>query len=94
MFNVFTAVGHAFSSFGKLVWAGLKSAKVKGLTDEVLKQALLYVKVAATKFTDNTEKREWVVGILVSKGIPESIARLAIELAYQGLRSEIEKIPG
>lgn len=94
MFNLFSFVGNAFKGFGKFIWNGLKSAEVKGLTDEVVKQALLYVKVAATKFTDNATKREWVVGILVSKGIPESIARLAVELAYQALRSEIEKIPG
>lgn len=78
--------------FGKL--AGLiKLAKANGLTEEVVVLAEQWVKVAATKVISDGAKREFVVGVLISKGVPESIARLAVELAYQALKDELDKIP-
>lgn len=71
----------------------LKLAEADGLNKDVLVLAEDWVKVAATKAISDSAKREFVVGILVSKGVPESIARLAVELAYQAVKSELAKIP-
>lgn len=78
-----------FSSFGSVLKQGFVYAQDKGLTDEVTKQALLWVRVAATKYTDDAQKREWVVGILVAKGIPEGVARVAVELALAFAKKEL-----
>ena len=58
--------------------------------EETLALALVWVRVAATKFVDNTERREWVVALLRGKGIPESIARLAVELAVRVFKKELD----
>jgi len=76
-------LGSGFRKLGSLIKEGLGSAVVRGLTDDIVKTALVWVRVAATKFTDNAERRNFVIQILVSKGIPESIARIAVELAVQ-----------
>ena len=65
-----------------------QAAKDNGLTDEIVQLALGYVKRAATDFTDNTQRREWVVGLLMAKGVPESLARFAVEAAVQLIKRE------
>lgn len=60
-----------------------------GLTDEIVDLALRWVRAAAERTVDNAERREWVVAILKANRIPESIARLAVELAYQFYKKEI-----
>ena len=72
-----------WKKLGGLLKAGLKFAVERGLTDEIVKIALALVKIAGNKFVDNTERREFVVAALVKKGIPESIARIAVEIAVQ-----------
>lgn len=81
-----------FKNVGRLIAKALKHAELQGLTDEVLAIALEWAKVAATKELDNAQRREFVVQILVSKGIPESIARLAVELAVQAIKAELTKV--
>ena len=78
-----------FSKFGALVNKALGFAARFGLKDEIVDLALRWVRVANTKFVDNAERREWVVSVLVGKKVPESIARLAVELAYQIYRKEV-----
>ena len=57
--------------------------------DETIKMALDWARVAAgKKELDNAQRREFVVALLVAHGIPESLARLATELAVQILKSE------
>lgn len=87
------SIGSFFKKVGKLIGSAFLAAGGRGLTDSVVALALIFVKEAAGKFTDNTEKREYVVAILVKRGIPESIARLAVELAVSLFKKEIEKIP-
>lgn len=79
-----------FASIVHLAHLAFDFAKVRGLTDEIVAMALVWLRVAERKFVDNAEKREWVVNILVGKGIPESIARLALELAVQVFKAELE----
>ena len=64
-------------------------AKDNGLTDDLVQLALKWVREASKKSVENPEKREWVVEILKAKGIPESVARIAVELAYQLYKKEI-----
>lgn len=91
--SILSAIGNAFKSFGKFIGPTLKSAAVKGLTDELVKQAAAWAKVAASQQLDNAGKREFVVNLLVKKGVPESIARLATELGVQAIKAEVKKLP-
>ena len=78
--------------FGWLIGALKKAfsyAKDNGLTDDLVQLALKWVREASKKSVENPEKREWVVEILKAKGIPESVARIAVELAYQLYKKEI-----
>jgi hypothetical protein len=59
----------------------LKAAKLAGLSDARLEQALSFVRDAQAMPDGNDAKREWVVGKLVALGMKESLARLAVELA-------------
>ena len=53
----------------------------KYITDENVELAVGWVAVAQAKFSDNSSRREFVVSILMNRGIPEHIARLLVELA-------------
>lgn len=85
-------LGAFFKKIGSFISKIWGAAEKLGLTDELVKIALGWVKVADEKYVDNAEKREWVVGILKAKGIPESIARLAVELAVRAFKSELDKL--
>jgi hypothetical protein len=86
--NPFKSIGHFFANIGKLVGKGVQAGVKAGLTDEVLNLAVFAAKEAAKEFTDNNEKREFVVKFLTSHKIPESIARLAVELAVRIIKQE------
>ena len=90
--NPFKAVGAWLKKAGSLVWHALEAAGVKGLSDEVVALALIWVKDAARQGLDNDQKRAWVVQQLVNKRVPESIARLAVELAVQLAKKELAKV--
>lgn len=79
-----------FHKVGSLISDGLTLAKQRGLTDEVVQVALLYTRIAATKFAGNTERQAWVASILVGRGVPPNIASIAIELAVCLLRNELD----
>ncbi len=91
--SFFGSLGSFFKKIGKAVGEAFLTAGGRGLTDEVLSIALTWARVAANKAMDNAAKREFVVEILVARGIPESIARLAVELAVQVLKKELAAIP-
>jgi hypothetical protein len=80
-----------FTGLGKLLRKAANLAVEVGISDELLDLALSWVRVASTSFTDNAERREFVVKMLTSKGIPESVARLAVELAVQLFKAELAK---
>ena len=87
--SVVSIFGSLFGKIGKIIRLAFKVAAEAGLTDELVDLALKYVRVAATKTVDNREKREWVAELLVARGIPRSLAYLAIELAYQLYRKDV-----
>jgi hypothetical protein len=82
--NAFKAIG----GFFKRLFTG---AEARGLTEALVREILrTYIPQAAGLFGTNAERREWVVAQLVARGIPESIARLALELAIQAYKDELE----
>lgn len=81
-----------FGTIGKAVKDALGQAVINGLTDELVTLAKKLVRDAATKELNNDQKRELVVGALVSKGFPESLSRFVVELAYQALKKELAKL--
>ena len=88
--NPFTAIARAFAGLGRLITRALQSGFAPGLSDAVIDAALGYIRTAGAQFTDNTERREWVVQQLMAKmHLPESIARLAVELAIQLYKREV-----
>lgn len=79
-----------FGGLGRLIGKALQSAFVRGLSDTVVSAALGYVRTAASQLPDNDARREWVVQQLVRHlKIPESIARIAVELAVRLYKDEI-----
>jgi len=87
-----SSVWSFFSTIGVLVKKAFDAARDKGLTEKVIATALVWVRVAATKYADNAQKREWVVSILMSKGLSEAVSRLAVELAVAIFKAELEKL--
>lgn len=89
-----SAIGNAFKSLGKFILKAIGAASFNGLKDEIVQAALAYVKDAAARGLANDAAREYVVQALMKSGVPESLARLAVELAVQLFKKEIGKIPG
>lgn len=89
--SVFGKIGGFFKKAWPFINVILGYAVTRGFNEETVKLALAWVRVAAEKELDKAERREWVVKILVDKGVPESIARLSVELAYQAYKKEFEK---
>lgn len=59
----------------------LKAARLAGLSDERMAQALALVREAQAMPAENAQRREWAVEMLMQIGLKESLARLAVELA-------------
>jgi hypothetical protein len=73
--------------FSSLIALAIKSAGARGLDDALVAVALDLAKAAAAQFESNVLRRDWVVAQLTARGIPESIARLAVELAVQAIKA-------
>ncbi len=81
--NVFRSLGRVFVGLGKTVLRALQFAESKGLTEDLLDLAVGYVITAQVRFSDNRDRCAWAVQQLTMRGIPESVARLTVELAVQ-----------
>lgn len=91
--NPFRALGTLFSGFGKLVSKAFNLAVEVGVTDDLIDLALKWARVAEGKFVDNDKKRDFVIKMLVTKmGVPESVARLSVELAVRLLKRELNRL--
>ena len=90
--SLLSSISGFFKKVVGLISKALTAAVGAGLSDLIVSKALAYVKQAANKFADNAEKREWVIQQLMRAKVPESIARLAVELAYQLYREELAKL--
>lgn len=87
--NPFTKL---FGGVKSLIEKALHLASTSGLTDAIVEKALPLVRLASDKYVDNAERREWVVKALVAQHVPESIARIAVELAYKLYQAELKKL--
>ena len=72
-----------FKRLGALIWRAINAAEASGLTDQIVEMALPLVLRAAVELATNEARREWVVATLIANGIPESVSRIAVELAVQ-----------
>lgn len=61
----------------------------KYVSDEMLEKAVSLVKAARDKFPTSPERRDWVVAELMKIGLPEHLARLAVELAVGIVKKEM-----
>lgn len=90
---VFSAVGNAVGkAFGKVKTLAQKAwhlATLARVNDEILAFALKWIRVANHKFIDNGERREFVVQLLLNRKVPESVARLCVEMAFQIYKKEV-----
>ena len=80
-----------FSSHGDEILLALEYAQSKGLTPEVVSLAIRWARFAEEHWKTNVDRRNWVVNALVTRGVPESIARTACELAVQYIQAETAK---
>ena len=77
-------------AFGGLIKKALSLAG-KVVPEETMVIALAFVREAAARYTDNAQRREWVVQQLQARGVPESIARLAVELAVRLFKAQLAR---
>ncbi len=81
-----------FAGLGKSMLAIAKYV-LRLVPDAALDAAFAIVKQASIKFIDNTERREWAVGRLVTElKIPESLARWLVETAVLRLKAEAAEL--
>ena len=78
-----------FKAIGRGIARALQFAEARGLTDELVDLALSHVSKAQVRFLNSTDRREWVVAELMKDRVPESVARLAVELAVSAFKQKI-----
>lgn len=62
----------------------------KIVPEDLLLKAIALAQEAATKYTTNVARREYVLGQLMKiPGMSESLARLVVELAVQHLKADV-----
>ena len=90
--NFFKSIGHFIAGIPSQIGKGIQLIVKSGLTQEVIQLALPLVRQAATKVMSDQARREWVVNALIAQHVPESVARVAVELAYNLYQAEITKV--
>lgn len=85
-----TSVKEFFSGTALHVRRGIEAARSRGLDDALVDLALKWARVAVHQFADNDQRRAFVIKMLVTKGVPEAVARLAVELAVAILKRELQ----
>jgi hypothetical protein len=79
-----------FKGIGHLLAHAFAIVK-KVVPEEQLAAGIALVRQAAQRFVDNAERRNWVIAQLQSRfHIPESIARLIVELAVQHVKQGVD----
>ena len=89
---MFGFLGKIFKPILSVLEVAWNFVKAAGLNDEVIELALKLVKTADMKFIDNIERREWVVSVLRKRGLPEGVARIAVEFAYRIYKAKKAKV--
>lgn len=88
---MFGKIGTFFSKLGHRVKQVL-GVIADSVTDDQISQAVTYVEQAEDKFADNAARREWVVAQLKGLGMPEWIARIAVEGALRLVKKGLHKV--
>ena len=88
--NPFRAIGRVFGRVGRVIRTALRFAESRGLTDELVDLALKHVVKAQESFDTNEGRRAYVLSQLRGYGVPESIARLALELAVSAYKKQVQ----
>lgn len=82
---LFKNIGKGFVAAGKFI--------LKRVSDSQIDIAVGIVSVAAGKFIDNGQRREWAVKQLMAElKLPESLARWLVETAVLQLKGEAEAL--
>ena len=80
--DFFKGIGHFLAKTFGLV--------KKLVPEEQLAQAIELVRQAADKFVDNADRRRWVIAEIQQLfHLPESVARLIVELAVQHVKADV-----
>ena len=87
--SIFSALGTMFGKIKSLAQKAWHLAELAGVNDELIAFALKWIRVANKKFVDTKERREFVVQLLLNRKIPESVARLVVEMAFQIYKREV-----
>jgi hypothetical protein len=90
--NPFKAIGKFFVQIGTLIRKAFQAAQAAGLTDDVVALVLPKVRELMNSTLDNATRREQAVSFLRERGVPEAIARLAVELAVRLVKAELAKV--
>jgi hypothetical protein len=88
--SVSASIGYACSwviRFAKRVIMGVKHIVPQAVQDLAIEHA----KAAALAYVDNATKRNAVLAQLERAGVPENLARLAVELAVFAIKAETQK---
>lgn len=85
-----------FKWFAGVLSKAFGYAKSHGLTDDIIKFALPYVKKAEGLAIDGVSKQAYVLEALLAQYpfIPKSVLHLAIELALQLFKHEADAVVG
>ncbi len=84
---MFGKIAEFFKGIGHLLAKALGVVK-DHITDEQLAKAVALVKQAEVQFLDNALRRAFVVKGLMALGIPETYARMLVELALALVKKE------
>lgn len=76
-----------------LIDAAMNTAKAGGLSDDIVQLALGWVKAAALQQLAIPARREWIIKAIMARGIQESVARIATEMAFMLAQSQLAKVP-
>ena len=77
-----------FSKIFGFISKAFRRAEKFGLNDQLIKDTLGWVEMASDRLSTPEQRREWVVAVLVARKVPESVARLAVEVAVQIWKSK------
>ena len=85
-------IGDFFSGLGKGL-VKVANYILRRVSDAQVDLAVGVVKIAAGKFIDNAQRREWAVGQIQKElKLPESLARWLVETAVLQLKTEAEEV--
>ncbi len=90
--SVSASIGYAFSwvvRIGRKVIMGVKHVVPQAIQDLAVEHA----RAAAVAYVDNATRRNAVLAQLERAGVSENVARIAVEVAVQIIKAEVQHHP-